>query len=125
MSIISNYDNFFLPAENLDTAKDFYKNKLGLEMKFDFADKGMVAFKVGDNEPAIIVSNLQNAKPAIWFTVNDVRQAYEALKQNGVAFLSEPFEIMTGLSVEFTDPFGNKLGLTDYSKMPHLRGEKK
>lgn len=125
MSIISNYDNFFLPAENLDTAKDFYKNKLGLDMKFDFADKGMVAFKVGDNEPAIIVSNLQNAKPAIWFTVDDVRQAYEQLKQKGVAFLSEPFEIMTGLSVEFTDPFGNKLGLTDYSKMPHLPGQKK
>jgi len=124
MSMISNYDNFFLPAENLDTAKDFYKNKLGLDLKFDFADKGMVAFKVGDNEPAIIVSNLQNAKPAIWFTVDDVRQAYEELKQNGVVFLSEPFEIMTGLSVEFTDPFGNKLGLTDYSKMPHLRGHK-
>ncbi|HOW10598.1 MAG TPA: VOC family protein [Bacteroidales bacterium] len=125
MNIISDYDNFFLPANNLDTAKEFYKNKLGLDIKFDFADKGMTAFKVGDNEPAIIVSNLQNATPAIWFTVDNVGQAYEALKQKGVEFLSEPFEIMTGFSVEFTDPFGNKLGLTDYSKMPHLRGQKK
>lgn len=55
MNIISDYDNFFLPANNLDTAKEFYKNKLGLDIKFDFADKGMTAFKVGDNEPAIIV----------------------------------------------------------------------
>jgi predicted enzyme related to lactoylglutathione lyase len=125
MNIISDYDNFFLPANNLDTAKEFYKNKLGLDIKFDFADKGMTAFKVGDNEPAIIVSNLQNATPEIWFTVDNVGQAYEALKQKGVEFLSEPFEIMTGFSVEFTDPFGNKLGLTDYSKMPHLRGQKK
>jgi len=30
--------------------------------------------------------------------------------------LSEPFEIYTGLAVEFEDPFGNKLGITDYSK---------
>ena len=125
MNIICNYDNFFLPSDNLDTAKDFYKNKLRLDIKFDFSEKRMVAFKVGDNEAAIIVRKEVNAKPAIWFTVENVRQAYEELKTKGVQFLSEPFEIMTGLSVEFNDPFGNKLGLTDYSKMPHLRGQKK
>lgn len=124
MKTILDYDNFFLPANDLDAAKEFYKNKLGLSIKFDFADKGMTAFNVGDNEPAIIVCTAQEAKPAIWFTVDNVRQTYEELKQKGVAFLSEPFEIRTGLSVEFTDPFGNKLGLTDYSKMPHLRGQK-
>lgn len=125
MSIIGDYDNFFLPADNLDTAKEFYKDKLGLDIKFDFADKGMTAFKVGENEQAIIVSTMQEARPAIWFTVDNVRQACEELKQRGVAFSSEPFEIMTGFSVAFTDPFGNRLGLTDYSKMPHLRGQKK
>ena len=125
MNIICNYDNFFLTSDNLDTAKDFYKNKLGLDIKFDFSEKGMVAFKVGDNEPSIIMRKDINAKPAIWFTVENVRQAYEELKTKGVQFLSEPFEIMTGLSVEFADPFGNKPGLTDYSKMPHLRGQKK
>lgn len=120
MSFITDYDNFFLPADNLDTAKEFYKNKLGMDIKFDFANKGMTAFKVGNNESAIILSTMQNAKPAIWFTIDNVQQAYEELKQKGVTFLSEPFEIMTGLSVEFIDPFGNKLGLTDYSKMPDL-----
>jgi predicted enzyme related to lactoylglutathione lyase len=125
MKIISDYDNFFLPADNLDAAKEFYKNKLGLDIKFDFSERGMVAFKVGDNEPAIILRKADNVKPAILFTVDNVRQAYEELKSKGVEFLSEPFEIMTGLSVEFTDPFGNKFGLTDYSKMPHLRGQKK
>lgn len=124
MNIINNYDNFFLPADNLETAKEFYKDKLGLDIKFDFADKGMTAFKVGDNEPAIIVSNMQNAKPAIWFTVDNVTQAYNELKNKGIEFLTEPFEIMTGLSVEFYDPFGNKLGLTDYSKISHM-GDKK
>jgi predicted enzyme related to lactoylglutathione lyase len=118
--MINNYDNFFLPADNLNTAKEFYKDKLGLSIKFDFADKGMTAFKVGDNEPAIIVSNMQDAKPAIWFTVDNVEQTYNELKNKGIEFLTEPFEIMTGFSVEFNDPFGNKLGLTDYTKMPHL-----
>jgi predicted enzyme related to lactoylglutathione lyase len=122
MTLIKDYDNFFLPATDLDTAKDFYKTKLGLDIKFDFPDKGLVAFKVGDNEPAIILRKADNVKPAILFVVDDVQNAYEQLKQRGVEFLREPFEIMTGLSVEFVDPFGNKFGLTDYSKMPHLRG---
>ena len=29
--------------------------------------------------------------------------------------MSEPFPIQTGLAVELKDPFGNRLGLTDYS----------
>ena len=125
MSVIKDYDNYFLPADSLETAKDFYKNKLGLDIKFDFSDRGMVAFKVGDSEPAIILRMADNVKPSILFTVDNVRQAYDELRNNGVAFLSEPYEIMTGLLVEFTDPFGNRLGLTDYSRMPHLRGQKK
>ncbi|RZK43428.1 MAG: VOC family protein [Pedobacter sp.] len=121
---MKDYDNFFLPADELDSAKDFYQKKLGLELKFDFSDKGMVAFKVGDNEAAIILSTKKNARPAIWLTVEDVRQAYQELTQEGIRFTSEPYEIMTGLCVEFTDPFGNTLGLTDYTKMPQLEGGK-
>lgn len=117
---IKDYDNFFLPADDLSSAKDFYQKKLGFEVKFDFSDKGMVAFKVGNNEPAIIINAMKSAKPAIWFTVDDVRQTYEELVQKGIQFISEPYEIMTGLSVEFTDPFCNRLGLTDYSKLPQL-----
>ena len=32
----------------------------------------------------------------------------------GVEFLSPPFRIRTGNAVEFDDPFGNRLGITDY-----------
>jgi predicted enzyme related to lactoylglutathione lyase len=116
---MKDYDNFFLPAKNLDEGKKFYSEILGLAIKFDFSDNGMVAFKVGDQEPAIILKDTKkfpDAKPTIWFVVDDVRLEYEKLKEKGVAFLSEPFEIYTGMSAEFEDPFGNRLGITDYSK---------
>jgi predicted enzyme related to lactoylglutathione lyase len=45
-----------------------------------------------------------------------VQVEYEHLKAKGLKFLSEPFAIHTGMAVEFDDPFGNRLGLTDYSK---------
>ena len=36
------------------------------------------------------------------------------IKNNDIKFLSEPFKIGTGNAVEFEDPFGNRLGVTEY-----------
>lgn len=116
------YDNFFLGADNLIEAKKFYGEVLGLKPKLNFSSKqlpGMLAFHVGDKEPAIILKDKNiypDIKPTIWFVVDDVKTEYSKLQDSGVTFLSEPFEIGTGLSVEFDDPFGNRLGLTDYTK---------
>lgn len=115
---MKDYDNFFLPVANLEKAKEYYQ-KLGLSIKFDFSDNGMVAFKVGNQEPAIILKDIKkfpNTKPTIWFVVDDVKAEYKKLKDSGIIFLAEPFEIYTGLAAEFEDPFGNRLGITDYSK---------
>jgi predicted enzyme related to lactoylglutathione lyase len=112
------YDNFFLPATDLEEAKEFYHGVLKFPLKFDFSDKGMIAFTVGTQEPAIIVKDVRrfpDARPTIWFVVDNVEAECERLKNQGVHFLSEPFAIATGRMVEFEDPFGNKLGITDYS----------
>ena len=117
---MKNYDNFFLPSGNLNKGKEFYQDLLGLPVKFDFSNMGMIAFKVGDNEPAIILKDIAKfpeTKPTIWFVVDNVQQEYERLKSKGLSFLSEPFPIHTGMAVEFEDPSGNRLGLTDYSKL--------
>ena len=45
---MKNYDNLFLPTENLEESKKFYSDILGLPVKFDFANQGMIAFKVGN-----------------------------------------------------------------------------
>ena len=115
-----NYDNFFFGARNLEESRKFYEDILGLSLKFDFQDKGMIAFNVGDEEPAIILKDLNvfDVKPTIWFVVDDVKTEYDRLKDRGVRFLSEPYEIHTGMAVEFEDPDGNRLGITDYSKDP-------
>ncbi|MEA4956580.1 hypothetical protein SDC9_17136 [bioreactor metagenome] len=113
------YDNFFLPVDNIEKAKEYYKNVLGLELKFDFSDKGMAAYNVGESEPAIILKDkniFKDMKPTIWFVVGDVKKEYKEMKEKGIKFLSEPFEIGTGTAVEFEDPFGNRLGITDYNK---------
>ena len=63
-----NYDNFFLPAENFDESKRFFAEGLNLKIKFDFSEMGMIAFSVGDEEPAIILKDktkFPNTKPTI------------------------------------------------------------
>lgn len=116
---MKNYDNFFLPVNDMDKAKAFYGEMLGLKTKFDFSDMGMTAFQVGKEEPAVILKDtakFKDMKPTIWFEVNDVRAEYERLREKGLVFLSEPFKIRTGWAAEFEDPFGNRLGITDYLK---------
>lgn len=116
-------DNYFLPSDNLKKAKEFYE-KIGLHLKFDFSDMGMIAFNAGNDEPAIIlkdVKKFKEAKPAVWFAVDNVALEYKKMKDKGINFLSEPFNIKTGMAVEFNDPFGNKLGITDYTNSK--RGE--
>jgi predicted enzyme related to lactoylglutathione lyase len=120
MWIIMDYDNFFLPIDNLEEAKKFYEEIIGLQLKFDFEDKGMIAYNVGDNEPAIILKDkrkFKDLKPTIWFVVDDVTKTYEKLSLKKVKFLSKPFKIATGTAVEFEDPFGNRLGITDYNNI--------
>ena len=78
----------------------------------------MIAFNIGNEEPAIILKDtniFKNMKPTIWFEVENVQEEYKKLSLKGVQFLSEPFEIRTGMAVEFEDPFGNRLGITDYT----------
>jgi len=113
---LNSYDNYFLPVDDLDLAKEFYQ-KIGLTQKFDFSDMGMVAYKVGQEEPAIILKDrhqFPDMKPTVWFVVDDVAAEYTRFREKGVQFLSEPFRIHTGTAVEFEDPFGNRLGITDY-----------
>lgn len=122
--MIKKYDNFFLPAADLELGRTFYQNVLGLSIKFDFSQHGLLAFNVGDEEPAIILRSHSGVKPSILFEVDDVRAAYTELKARGVHFLSEPYEIQTGLAAEFEDPFGNRFGITDYSKRPALSNQR-
>lgn len=113
-------DNFFVPVEDMDAARQYYCSRLGMPVKFDFSDRGMLGCRIGEGEPAIILkekSRFPETKPTIWFVVEDVKITYQHLREKGVNFLSEPYEIKTGLSVEFEDPFGNRLGITDYT--PH------
>jgi len=119
MQKIKAIDNYFLPATDLNKSKHFYQQILGLDVKFDFSDKGMLAFKVGNEEPAIILKDTNrfpDAKPSILLEVTDVKETYKQLQEQGVVFTKAPYQIQTGWAAELQDPAGNIIGITDYNK---------
>ena len=111
-------DNFFYPVDNIQESLVFYKDILELPIKFDFRERGMIAFKIGQEEAAIIVkekSKFPESKACVWIEVENVNVMYETLLIKNVRFLSEPYKIHTGFAVEFYDPSGNIIGITDYN----------
>ncbi len=119
---ITGLDNILLAIDDLDDARFFYGELLGLEKKFEFGESGLIAFQLPGLEPALIlredrhgITNPTTRTPRIWLTVDDARAACAELQQQGVIPLAEPFETRTGWVVEVRDPAGNVIGLADYS----------
>jgi predicted enzyme related to lactoylglutathione lyase len=119
-------DNVLLDVGDLEAAKGFYGGRLGLGVKFDFPDAGVVGFRLGDEEAGLVVRagdvppSPPRPSPRLWLEVPDARAAASALTAAGVTLLGEPRELRTGWVVEVADPWGNVVGLTDYRLAPEL-----
>jgi hypothetical protein len=48
-------DNVLLDVGDLEVARGFYGGRLGLGVKFDFPEAGVVGFRLGDEEPGLLV----------------------------------------------------------------------
>ncbi|MFG2944996.1 VOC family protein [Streptomyces adustus] len=120
-------DNVLLPVGDLGEAVRFYE-RAGLPAAFRLDDAGIALLKVGKETPGVLLrldEALDHrpppwASPRLWLEVPDARSAARALAAAGVATLEEPFSTATGWTVEFADPWGNVIGLTDYVKRPEL-----
>ena len=122
-------DNVLLAVGDLETALEFYGRKLGLPLKFQVVDLGIAGFRLGPEEPGLFIRaggvppHGPRVSPRVWLEVPDARRAADELRARGIKPLVEPFEVATGWTVEFADPWGNVIGLTDYTRAPE-RGRK-
>ncbi|MEW2165362.1 VOC family protein [Streptomyces sp. NPDC007084] len=120
-------DNVLLPVGNLGEAVDFY-GRAGFPLAFRLDEAGIALLKVGAETPGVLLrldDELSHrtppwASPRLWLEVRDARSAARALAAADIVPLDEPFSVATGWTVEFADPWGNVIGLTDYTKRPEL-----
>lgn len=117
-------DNIMLAVGDFEQARAFYESTLGLPVKFAVPQAGIVGYRLGREEPGLMIRvqplppSPPRDTPRVWLEVKDARAAANALRQKGARILGEPMEILTGWAVELADPWGNVLGLTDYVKDP-------
>jgi catechol 2,3-dioxygenase-like lactoylglutathione lyase family enzyme len=113
-----------------DEAKDFYADKLGLEVSNDFqqgptrwltvrvpGQPGPDIFLDAPGAPAMDETTAQQIRDLVtkgaigWlaFTTDDCRKTYETLRDRGVEFTQEPTEHFYGIDMGVRDPFGNHI----------------
>ncbi|MEV6383577.1 VOC family protein [Streptomyces sp. NPDC051773] len=121
------FDNVLLPVGDLGEAVSFYE-RAGFGVAFRLDEAGIAGLKVGKETPGLLLrveEELRQRPPVwaaarVWLEVPDARAAARALAAAGVPPLDAPFSVATGWTVEFADPWGNVVGLTDYGKRPEL-----
>jgi predicted enzyme related to lactoylglutathione lyase len=111
-----------LPAQDIERAKSWYADKLGLKPSQE--DEGGLTYEVGGGTGFLVFPS--SGKPSgdhtqIGFQVTDVDSEVEALRANGVEFLEYDFpglktvngvaDLGGGRAAWFKDCEGNMLGI--------------
>lgn len=104
-----------LGVRDLAASLEFYRDKLGLKVKlqsgeFAFLDAGGVTLAL--SRPLESALGPATGAIEVVFTVDGIREAYEALGSQGVRFTHEP-RIVAGESwaANFDDPDGHHLSI--------------
>ncbi|WP_250403975.1 VOC family protein [Streptomyces cellostaticus] len=121
------FDNALFPVGDLGEAVDFYQ-RAGFTVGFRLDEAGIALLKVGGEMPGVLLRAEEALthrpppwpSPRLWLEVADARAAARELAAAGIAPLDGVFPVATGWTVEIADPWGNVVGLTDYSKRPEL-----
>lgn len=117
-----NLTHIRLLVNDIETCRDFYKNKLGLEEQLAVVEGIYYEFVAGDCVLALYKRDLMESvagvaldaerkidKLALTFEVVDVDAAYKELKGKGVSFTTEPHdqEAWVLRVAHLRDPEGN------------------
>ena len=106
-------DCYLLHVPDLDKGIAFYQGQLGHELLWRRETQAGLKMPETDAE---IVLNTENLRETDLF-VESAKDAYEALLSNGCQSVVAPFEIAVGWCAVVNDPFGNRVGFLDLSKV--------
>ncbi len=100
-----------IPVPDLDAGLRFYRDGLGLELKWRHATQA--GLRLGDTE---LVLQTERPEPETDFLVDSAEEAVRRVEAAGGRMLAGPQDIPVGRLAVVADPFGNPLVLLDLSK---------
>ncbi len=100
-----------VPVPSLDEGLRFYRDALGLELKWRHATQA--GLRLGDAE---LVLQVEGRDPETDLLVDSADEAARRVQAAGGQLLTGPLDIPVGRLVRVADPFGNRLVLLDLSR---------
>jgi predicted enzyme related to lactoylglutathione lyase len=111
-------------VRDIESAKHFYSEKLGLPIKADGSEYGYCVFKAGSTE--LVVETVADDAPeeekvlvgrftGLSFTVQDAEAKHRELAARGVPFTGQPEkQFWGGILATLQDPSGNELQIVQH-----------
>jgi catechol 2,3-dioxygenase-like lactoylglutathione lyase family enzyme len=113
-------------VDDVDRSVAFYRDVLGMTFLFRVPDQSMAFFDCDGVRLYLGVpeSEAYRSRGMIYFTVDDIDEAYETLRGRGVEFQESPHLIFGDGHSElwmafFSDPDGNNLALMTERELDH------
>lgn len=111
--LFHNIDCIQLAVDDLDTALEFYRDRLGHKLVWRTDSHAGLAF--GDGVTEIVLGRLEHGQETD-IRVASAVEAADRFEAAGGSVVAGPFDIAIGKCVVVQDPWGNHLVLLDSSK---------
>lgn len=112
-AMIKKADHVIYYVNDLNRAKKFYSETLGLPIKMEYP--GFVGIDLGGLWLGLHPSEMKGADVGkggfVYLSVDNLKNTVEDLRKKGVKILVEPSEVPTGKVATIHDSEGNALGL--------------
>ena len=106
----------WVPVANLDRAKKFYVDKVGMRLRqdiqIDFAEpraRRVLVAPEGSREPIGLMESESPGTTVLVLATDDLMADYDRLLTKGVEFERPPKDEPWGVDAVFRDPDGNRL----------------
>lgn len=117
MNKLLKIDSIMYRVKDLEKAKDFYQNVLGLKMAWEDKEAKMVGFMFEKSDSEIVI----HSNPAIpnfdySYLVENVDDFVKEIKSKGFGVKLEPMGVRPGKYAVLLDPDNNEIPIIDLTK---------
>lgn len=113
LGLFKKIDCYLVPVPNLDEGIEFYQEKLGHKLLWRRENQAGLQMPETDTEIVLNTEGLGESD----FLVENAHEAYSRLISFGCRSIEAPFEIAVGYCAIVSDPFGNRIGFLDLTKI--------
>ena len=117
MDTLLKIDNIMYRVSDLEKAKKFYTEVLGLKQAWEDKEAQMIGFILKNSDSEIVIHTDPKIPNGDYsYSVENVEEFVNEYKNKGYSVALEPIDIRPGKYAVLLDPDGNKIPIIDLTK---------